>query len=165
MSGDEFIIRAAVASDWPGIWAVFGPIVAAGQTYTVPRDANGVDAQELWMEPGTQVFVAERGGVVVGSAKLRPNGLGPAAHVANASFIVDGAHAGGGIGRALGEHVLAMALAAGYRAMQFNAVVETNTRAVALWRSLGFEILTTVPEAYDHATEGLVGLHIMHRAL
>jgi ribosomal protein S18 acetylase RimI-like enzyme len=49
--------------------------------------------------------------------------------------------------------------------MQFNAVVETNTRAVALWRSLGFDVLTTVPEAFDHPTAGLVGLHIMHRRL
>jgi ribosomal protein S18 acetylase RimI-like enzyme len=49
--------------------------------------------------------------------------------------------------------------------MQFNAVVETNTGAVALWRSLGFEILTTVPEAFDHPELGLVGLRVMHRKL
>jgi ribosomal protein S18 acetylase RimI-like enzyme len=49
--------------------------------------------------------------------------------------------------------------------MQFNAVVETNTRAVALWRSLGFELLGTLPEGFLHPTEGYVGLHIMHRRL
>lgn len=54
--------------------------------------------------------------------------------------------------RALGEHALEWARANGYRAMQFNAVVETNTRAVALWRSLGFEVLTTVPEACTSCT-------------
>jgi hypothetical protein len=32
-----------------------------------------------------------------------------------------------------------------------------------LWQSLGFEILTTVPQAFDHPAHGLVGLHIMHR--
>jgi ribosomal protein S18 acetylase RimI-like enzyme len=47
----------------------------------------------------------------------------------------------------------------------FNAVVETNTAAVALWRSLGFEVLATVPEAFQHPTRGYVGLHIMHRRL
>ena len=46
-----------------------------------------------------------------------------------------------------------------------NAVVESNVRAVALWHSLGFEVLATVPEAFDHPTDGLVGLHIMHRPL
>jgi ribosomal protein S18 acetylase RimI-like enzyme len=60
---------------------------------------------------------------------------------------------------------VAVARADGYRAMQFNAVVETNTRAVALWRSLGFEVLATVPEAFDHPVKGFVGLHIMYRRL
>jgi ribosomal protein S18 acetylase RimI-like enzyme len=49
--------------------------------------------------------------------------------------------------------------------MQFNAVVESNTNAVRLWRSLGFEILTTVPEAFRHPRDGYVGLHIMWRRL
>ena len=49
--------------------------------------------------------------------------------------------------------------------MQFNAVVETNTVAVALWKKLGFDIVGTVPEAFDHPTHGLVGLHVMYRRL
>jgi ribosomal protein S18 acetylase RimI-like enzyme len=48
---------------------------------------------------------------------------------------------------------------------QFNAVVETNTRAVALWQSLGFQILATVPDAFHHPVHGYVGLYIMHRHL
>lgn len=56
-------------------------------------------------------------------------------------------------------------LEAGYRAMQFNAVVETNAPAVRLWRSLGFDVIGTVPEAFDHPEHGLVGLHVMHRRL
>jgi ribosomal protein S18 acetylase RimI-like enzyme len=47
----------------------------------------------------------------------------------------------------------------------FNAVVETNTAAVNLWRSFGFEILATVPEGFRHPTAGYVGLYIMHRRL
>ena len=49
--------------------------------------------------------------------------------------------------------------------MQFNAVVETNASAVHLWQSVGFEILTTVPEAFDHPVHGLVGLHVMYQRL
>jgi ribosomal protein S18 acetylase RimI-like enzyme len=79
--------------------------------------------------------------------------------------MVDPDHSGRGVGRVLGEHVLEAARADGYRAMQFNAVVESNASAVSLWRSLGFEVLGTVPEAYNHPTKGYVGLHIMHRRL
>ena len=57
------------------------------------------------------------------------------------------------------------ARAAGFHGIQFNAVVETNTTAVRLWESLGFEILATVPEAFDHPTDGLVGLHLMYLRL
>jgi ribosomal protein S18 acetylase RimI-like enzyme len=49
--------------------------------------------------------------------------------------------------------------------MQFNAVVETNTAAVHLWQALGFEIIGTVPEAFDHAEDGLVGMHVMYLEL
>jgi ribosomal protein S18 acetylase RimI-like enzyme len=49
--------------------------------------------------------------------------------------------------------------------MQFNAVVATNTAAVALWRSLGFETVGTVPRAFRHPTRGLVDLYVMHRFL
>jgi hypothetical protein len=49
----------------------------------------------------------------------------------------------------------------GYLGIQFNAVVETNTGAVRLWQELGFEIVGTVPGAFDSRTHGHVGLHVM----
>ncbi|WP_410169464.1 GNAT family N-acetyltransferase, partial [Actinacidiphila rubida] len=53
----------------------------------------------------------------------------------------------------------------GYRGMQFNAVVESNAPAVALYSSLGFRILGTVPDGFRHPHLGYVGLHIMFRPL
>jgi len=102
---------------------------------------------------------------VLGTAVMQPNRVGRGAHVATASFMVSEAARGRGVGRALGEHMLAWATAEGFRAVQFNAVVETNTSAVALWRTLGFVVIGTVPEAFDHPQQGLVGLHVMHRFL
>jgi hypothetical protein len=54
---------------------------------------------------------------------------------------------------------------AGYRSMQFNAAVSTNIRAIGLWRSLGFDIVGTVPGAFRHPVHGPVDLHIMYREL
>ncbi|HEV7207968.1 MAG TPA: GNAT family N-acetyltransferase [Mycobacteriales bacterium] len=160
------LIRAATDSDWPEIWPIFAQIVAAGETYAYPELSDPQAARAIWMEePPGQTVVAVDTGVVLGSAKMGPNRPGRGAHVATASFLVDPAHQGRGVGRALGEYVLAWARDAGYRSIQFNAVVETNTAAVRLWQALGFQIIGTVPEAFDHPQHGLVGLHVMFRKL
>jgi L-amino acid N-acyltransferase YncA len=159
-------IRTATAADWPRIWPFFNQIVAAGETYAFPEDLTLETGRGWWMEnPPGQTFVAVDGDVVLGSAKAGPNRPGRGSHVCTASFMVDPAAGGRGVGRALGEHVLAWATAQGYRSMQFNAVVETNTAAVVLWKSLGFEVIGTVPEAFRSATHGEVGLHVMYRRL
>jgi L-amino acid N-acyltransferase YncA len=159
------LIREAVADDWPRIWPFWHRIVAAAETYAWDPDTSQEAARALWTGPAKRVYVAEDDtGAVVGSAYLTPNYGGPAARVANAGFMVDPDRAGRGYGRALAEHLLAEAEALGYRAMVFNAVVETNP-AVKLWTSLGFTILGTVPEAFDHPRHGRVGLHIMYKAL
>jgi L-amino acid N-acyltransferase YncA len=160
-------IRDAVPGDWQQIWPFLRDIVRAGETYTWARDVTEENAHEIWMAttPPNRTLVAVEGDTVLGTAKMGPNHWGPASHIANASFMVSPEHSGKGIGRALGQHVLDQARADGFRAMQFNAVVETNTAAVRLWRSLGFEIVATLPEGYLHATKGYVGLHIMFRPL
>jgi GNAT superfamily N-acetyltransferase len=79
--------------------------------------------------------------------------------------MVDQARAGRGTGRTLGQEVIEWARRSGFRAIQFNAVVETNARAVQLWQSLGFDIVGRVPEAFEHPKHGYVGLLIMHRFL
>jgi L-amino acid N-acyltransferase YncA len=158
-------IREAAADDWPRIWLFWRRIVAAGETYTWDPDTPEESARALWMSPAKRVYVAEDdAGAVVASAYLTPNYGGPAAHIANAGFMVDPDQGGRGIGRALAEHVLAAAKADGYRGMVFNAVVETNP-AVRLWTSLGFRVLGTVPDAFAHPRHGLVGLHVMYKAL
>jgi L-amino acid N-acyltransferase YncA len=161
------LIRDAEAEDWPAIWPFLRDIVAAGDTYTWPRDVTEEQARQMWLltPPGRTVVAVDADGIVLGTAKMNPNHMGPAAHIAGASFMVASEHAGRGVGRALGQHAVDWARAEGYRAMQFNAVVETNTRAVALWRSLGFEVLATLPEGFHHPDKGYVGLHIMYRLL
>jgi L-amino acid N-acyltransferase YncA len=159
-------IRAATDADWPAVWSFLAPVLAAGETYTYPQDMPEADARAAWLLPVPwHVVVAEEDGRILGIVKYGPNQPGRGAHVANASFVVDPAEAGRGVGRALAERILADAPSHGFRAMQFNAVVATNTGAIRLWESLRFRILATIPEAFDHPTAGLVGLHVMHRHL
>jgi L-amino acid N-acyltransferase YncA len=160
-------IRDARADDWPAIWPIFEAVVREGETYAYDTDMDAAAGEAMWMEaPPSRVSVAVDGdGAPLGTAKMGPNRGGNGAHVATASFMVAREARGRGVGRALGEDAIAWATAAGFRSMQFNAVVESNTAAVTLWRALGFEIIGTVPEAFRSPTHGYVGLHVMLRRL
>ncbi|HLS39896.1 MAG TPA: GNAT family N-acetyltransferase [Ornithinicoccus sp.] len=165
-------IRDARASDWPQIRPFLHEILHAGETYAWDVTADEEAEREFWMGHSGwptggphRVSVAVHDDRVVGTAKMGPIRPGRGSHVATASFVVDPAAGVRGAGRALGEDMLAWAARSGYRAVQFQAVVETNTRAVHLWTSLGFRVVGTVPEAFDSPTHGLVGLHVMHRAV
>lgn len=156
-------IRPITAADWDRVWPIFRDTVAAGETYAYPDDLTSDAARDLWCErpPGATV-VLEEDGEVLGTAKMGPNRPGRGDHVGTASFMVAEAARGRGVGRRLAEHVVAWHRERGYRAIQFNAVVETNTAAVALWRSLGFTVVGTVPGAFRSRGHGYVGLHVMH---
>jgi L-amino acid N-acyltransferase YncA len=165
-------IRDARPEDWPAVWAFAQPIIASGEHFVWEADTPEDRLRAYWIEKrapaSALVAVAEdesAGGRVAGIAEIHPNQPGRGSHIANAGFMVDPAVRGEGVGRALGEAVLARAAADGYTAMQFNAVVATNTGAVHLWHSLGFRTLTVLPETFRHPTRGLVGMHVMFREL
>jgi L-amino acid N-acyltransferase YncA len=160
------VVREAVDGDWPQIWEFFRAVVADGETYAYPEDLTSEQAQSLWMrQQGRCVVAVDTDGTVLGSATMGPNRPGRGRHVGTASFMVAPAARGRGVGRLLGEHVVDSLRRSGFRGIQFNAVVETNLAAVALWRSLGFEVIGTVPRAFDSRRHGLVGLHVMYREL
>ncbi|HEY2286321.1 MAG TPA: GNAT family N-acetyltransferase [Streptosporangiaceae bacterium] len=161
------LIRPAGEQDWPRIYPFYAAIMAAGRTIPFPEGQTLEEARPWWMEepPGQTVVAVDGDGEIVGSAKMGANRPGRGAHIATASFIVSPDHQGRGTGRALGQYVTGWARAAGFRGIQFNAVVESNRPAVHLWQSLGYEIIGTVPAAFDHPEDGLVGLHVMFRQL
>lgn len=155
-------IREATRNDWPQIHPFFVAIVEAGESYAYPEGLTAEQTAALWLAtPPGRTVVAVESDTVLGTATMGPNRPGRGAHIATASFMVAPSASGHGVGRALGEHGISWLRDAGYRGIQFNAVVETNTAAVRLWQSLGFEILATVPGAFRHPRHGFVGLHVM----
>ncbi|MCP2264056.1 GNAT family N-acetyltransferase [Promicromonospora thailandica] len=163
-------IRPFAESDWPAVWPVIESVCRAGETYAYPTDIDEPTARAYWIEPppGATVVLEEdrgEGPVVLGTAKMGPNRPGNGAHVGTASFMVADAARGRGVGRALGEHVIAWHREHGYRGIQFNAVVQTNAAAVHLWRSLGFQVVGTVPGAFRSPAHGYTGLHVMYLPL
>ena len=162
----EMKIRPATEMDRDGIWKIFHQVVADGDTYALDPDISRADALAYWFAPGTHTYVAKEPGMeIAGTYILRPNQSGGGSHVANAGFMVSASARGRGLGRAMAEHSLSEARRLGFRAMQFNYVISTNTAAIRLWRELGFEIVGTLPSAFHHPTKRYVDVYVMYRSL
>jgi L-amino acid N-acyltransferase YncA len=158
-------IRPATNADHDAIWNIFHEILAEGDTYAFDSQMPREDALAYWFRTDTHTYVAEEDSSVVGTYILRPNQSGPGSHVANAAFMVARDAEGAGVGRTMAEHCLGEARRMGFRAMQFNFVVSTNTRAIHLWKQLGFKIVGTLPGAFRHPEKGYVDVCVMYRSL
>ena len=158
-------IRAATDADRDAIWNIFHEIIAAGDTYAFDPQMPREEALAYWFRADTHTYVAEEDGSVVGTYILRPNQSGPGSHVANAAFMVARDAEGAGVGRRMAEHCLSEARRMGFRAMQFNFVISTNTLAIHLWEQLGFKIVGTLPGAFHHPEKGYVDVYVMYRSL
>lgn len=159
-------IRPASAVDGDRLAALLLPVIRAGESYALPRDMSAAAALAYWCAPEKDAFVVEDdGGAIVGSYHLRANQAGGGDHVANAGYVVAGAARGRGVARAMATHSFEHARARGFRAMQFNFVIASNTRAVDLWQSLGFAIVGRLPGAFRHPALGDVDALVMFRSL
>jgi len=158
-------VRAARADDADAIWTILEPMIHAGDTYTLPREMSREAALAFWFASGHEVFVAEEDGSVVGTYFLRANQAGGGSHVANCGYVTAAHAAGKGVARAMCAHSLEHAKSRGFRAMQFNFVVRSNERAVRLWKSLGFEIIGRLPEAFRHPSGNYADAYVMYRLL
>jgi L-amino acid N-acyltransferase YncA len=158
-------IRRAKESDFDSIWRIFQKVVARGDTLTFVPETTREEAHAIWMSGAAATYVACLDDEVVGTYILKPNQPGLGSHVANAGYMVKPDRHGLGIGKAMCEHSLAEARAAGFLAMQFNIVVSTNAAAVALWKKMGFNVVGTLPKAFRHSEHGFVDAFVMHRFL
>lgn len=145
---DPSIHLACRPQDEDELWTILEPVVREGRTYPINPDASREEVFAYWFAPDKTVFVAERGGRVLGTYYLKPNSTGPADHVANAGYMVHPAARGQGLARAMALDSFARAKAMGYEAMQFNLVVATNHAAVHLWQAVGMTIAGRLPGAF-----------------
>ena len=158
-------IRPAVEADWPALLRIVKPVLDAGETYAIDTNLSDEGVRAYWLMSAHEVFAAEIDGQIVGTYYLMANQAGGGAHVANCGYMTAPEARGKGVARTMCLHSLEQARERGFRAMQFNHVVSTNTGAVALWQKLGFEIVGTLPKAFNHPVHGYVDSYVMFRTL
>ena len=165
MQGEEVIIRKAEQRDFKLIYPLFEEIVSAGETYPYARDTTYEEAYHIWMEIPHETFVVEVSGKIIATYYLKANQPAQGAHVCNCGYMVASRARGRGIAAKMCLHSQKRAVALGYRAMQFNLVVSTNTTAIALWQRMGFETIGRLPEAFAHPELGYVDALVMYKVL
>lgn len=156
----------AKESDWPAIWPILEPVFRAGETYAFSPAITPSEAHSAWMELPAATYIArDAGGALLGTYYLKPNQPGLGDHVCNCGYVVAEAARGRGLATAMCAHSQEEAVRAGFRAMQFNLVVSTNTVAVRVWQKLGFAIVGTLPGAFRHPRLGCVDAYVMFKQL
>jgi ribosomal protein S18 acetylase RimI-like enzyme len=111
------------------------------------------------------IVTVDVAGAVVGTYYLRPNSLALGAHVANAGYVVAEHCRCQGIGSRLCLHSLQTARRLGFRGMQLNLVVSTNTTGIRCWQRSGFQVVGTLPGAFRHRQLGYVDALVMVQSL
>lgn len=158
-------ISETTRSDFELFWPVFKDVVSAQETYAFDPGIDLDTAYNLWCLSPQKSYVVKENDLVLGTYYLRANASGPSSHIANCGYMVSPASRGKGIARMLCLHSQEIAIELGFTAMQYNSVVSTNEVAVKLWQKLGYSIIGTIPNAYNHKRLGLVDSFIMHKQL
>lgn len=158
-------IRLARNDEFDLIWPVIHEVLRTGDTYPFTPDTTQQEAFHIWMEKPKATYVAVLDENIMGTYYIKANQPGLGSHVCNCGYMVRNSARGKGIGRAMCQHSLSEARKLGFKAMQYNLVVSTNTGAVKLWQDLGFYIIGTLPRAFNHHEKGLVDAFVMYQWL
>lgn len=162
---EKIKITPATSADEERIWALLQPVFSAGDTYAVDPLIDRDAAIAYWMEADKTAFILRVEGQAVGTYYIRPNQPGAGAHICNCGFITAPSARGKGVARRMLDHALIEAKQQGYRAMQFNFVLASNQRALAIWQRNGFATIGRIPQAFLHPKQGYVDALILHRSL
>ncbi len=145
----NILVRAYTESDLEAMISIWNEVVEDGiafpQTELLDRQTGAAFFAE---QTFCGVAEASDSGQILGLYILHPNNVGRCGHICNASYAVSKAFRGLHIGEKLVLDCLAQGKAFGFRILQFNAVVRTNTHARHLYERLGFTQLGVIPGGF-----------------
>ena len=137
------IIRKYVDRDLPEIIRIWNEVVEEGIAFPQEELLNE-DSGARFFSVQSYTAIAEEDGKIYGLYILHPNNVGRCGHICNASYAVSADARGRHIGEQLVMDCMKKGKELGFRVLQFNAVVESNTHASML---LGKVLLRTISSA------------------
>lgn len=143
------MVRAYREQDIPAMIQIWNEVVEEGIAF--PQEEL-LDEQtgSAFFEEQSYCGVAgnEEDGTILGLYILHPNNVGRCGHICNASYAVASSSRGLHIGEKLVLDCIKQAGRIGFRVLQFNAVVASNTHARHLYERVGFTQLGTIPGGF-----------------
>lgn len=158
-------IRKATNNDVDSVWEIFHEVIIKGDTYVFDPETKKHDLNKHWFATNMHTYVLEKNNKIWGTYILKPNQIDLGSHIANGSYMVHSNARRQGFGEAMCNHSLKEAGKLGFKAIQFNMIVSTNKPAIKLWKKLGFEIVGTIPNGFNHLTKGYIDAYIMYKKL
>ena len=145
----ETTVRAYREQDIPDMVRIWNEVVEEGIAFP-QEDCLTVETGKAFFAQQSTCGVAEdtETGNIFGLYILHPNNIGRCGHICNASYAVASARRGMHIGERLVMDCIVQARAAGFRLLQFNAVVASNIHARHLYERIGFHQLGVIPKGF-----------------
>ncbi|WP_028552826.1 GNAT family N-acetyltransferase [Paenibacillus sp. UNC451MF] len=158
-------IRAFVEKDLDAVQFIWNEVIQEGESFhwTEPFDRQKIE--DIIRRQDAVYCAVHETGDLTGFYILHKNASGRGSHVANALYAVRSDYRNRGIGKMLGLHSIEISKQFGYRALQFNSVVSSNTGSVRLWESLGFQRAGTLFGAFRTKTDEFVDVYIYMKVL
>lgn len=145
----ELEVRAYTPDDLPAMIRIWNEVVEDGVAFPQEELLDEITGAEFFAaQTYNAVAVEKTSGQVIGLYILHPNNVGRCGHICNASYAVERAARGLHAGEALVSDCLRQGRAHGFRVLQFNAVVASNTHARHLYERLGFQPLGVIPGGF-----------------
>ena len=144
----EITVREFRSEDTKEAIAIWNEVVDQGKAFPQLEDLGVEDGEAFFKEQSYTGIAVNENDEIVGLYILHPNNIGRCGHICNASYAVKSTVRGQGVGKAIVTDCLEKAKEIGFRVLQFNAVVKSNTTALKLYQKLGLTQLGTIPGGF-----------------
>ena len=144
----EITVREFRSEDTKDAIAIWNEVVDQGKAFPQLEDLGVEDGEAFFKEQSYTGIAVNENDEIVGLYILHPNNIGRCGHICNASYAVKSTVRGQGVGKAIVTDCLEKAKEIGFRVLQFNAVVKSNTTALKLYQKIGFTQLGTFPGGF-----------------
>ena len=141
-------VREYGENDIKGMISVWNEVVKDGVAFPQTEELDFESGKKFFAEQTCCPVATDENGEILGMYILHPNNVGRCGHISNASYAVSSFARRKGVGRAVVTDCIKKAKELGFGILQFNAVVASNTAALALYKSLGFTQLGVIPDGF-----------------